>query len=179
MTVDRYNAIYNSLKQNRTDFDNEVERIENDHEELRRFNEEELKNALDKVYALEDKALMVRRAFRGYGFKNARDEIYQKLYLIVGFTSDERIYKLPTNKRMLNEMCENLESIIDDFFNEIGYGRPKEITPLTDDNQEDENVLKKVREDAYAAKLDPTLVDPGVKERAEKLEKLIKSQRRT
>ena len=174
MTPEKYNKIRESLKKNREEFDSNVKNIENRYDSLKRFDDDELNKALDKVYELEDKALMVRRAFQGDQYRYARYQLINKLYLIVGSNYDERLAKLPTNKRMLNEMCENLESVIDEFFKDIELERPKNIDRLTKHNQEDEKVLKKVREDALKATYDESQRDPGVKERAEKLEKANK-----
>ncbi|MDP4448468.1 coagulase domain-containing protein [Staphylococcus hyicus] len=172
LTHERYEKIYENLKQNKNRFLEDVDSIEASNEDLKRFSGVEQENALEKVYTLEDKALMVRRAFRGYDeYKEARSQLYNKLYLIVGSNYDERLDKLPTNKRMLDEMCEDLETIIDEFFKDIKLERPLNIERISAKNQDDVQVLKKVREDAQKAKYNESFRDPGVKERAEKLQK--------
>ncbi|SUK17560.1 staphylocoagulase [Staphylococcus agnetis] len=171
LTQERYESIYHNLEKNRDDFYYAVYDIENNNDELRRFNSKDQKEALKKVYELEDKALMAARALAFEEYKEDVENLYNKLDIIVGKSYTERSLKLPTNKRLLDEMCDNLETIIDEFFKDIKLARPLSIEPLTAKNQDDERVLNKVWKDAKAAKLDPTLVDPGVKERAEKLEK--------
>ncbi|QDW99617.1 hypothetical protein DWB91_11030 [Staphylococcus agnetis] len=169
LTHERYKSVYDTLKKNKLDFEKEVNVIEENNVDLRRFDYKDQSDALKKVYELEDKALMSARAFAFLRYKDDIDNLYNKLDIIVGKTPEERKVRIPTNKRMLDETCENLETIIDEFFKDIGYERPKEIEPLTSENQDNENVLRKVRNDAKEAKLNPHLVDPGVKKRADKL----------
>ncbi|MGV3224828.1 coagulase domain-containing protein [Staphylococcus hyicus] len=169
LTHERYKSVYDTLKKNKLDFEKEVNVIEENNVDLRRFDYKDQSDALKKVYELEDKALMSARAFAFLRYKDDIDNLYNKLDIIVGKTTEERKVRIPTNKRMLDETCENLETIIDEFFKDIGYERPKEIEPLTSENQDNENILSKVRNDAKEAKLNPHLVDPGVKKRADKL----------
>lgn len=173
LTVERFNKIRESLIQNKNIFMSEVSDIESKNDELRRFTEDEFHKGLEKVYELEDKALMVRRAFRGNDYKDARIQLYNKLYLIVGSTYDERINKLPTNKRLLDEMCENLETTIDEFFKDVKLERPKSIERLTQENQEDEKAFSKVREDAKKATEDPQYRDSNVDLRAKKADERL------
>lgn len=48
---------------------------------------------------------------------------------------------------------EDLETIIDEFFEEIGLARPKEIPVLTRENEKDSAVKAKLRQDAQDAKM--------------------------
>ncbi|AJC97036.1 coagulase domain-containing protein [Staphylococcus hyicus] len=170
MTSQKYNIIREKLKQNKIEFITKVKEIESTKKDLKRFKEgdDDFYKAIDKVYELEDKVFMVMSSFSSRKNSDALDELYNKLFLIVGTTPEERLDKLPKNQRMLGEMCENLETIIDDFFKEIGYERPKDIVPLTDDNKDDFEARKKLREAALKANTDESFRDPNVKVRAEK-----------
>ncbi|MCO4329897.1 hypothetical protein MTQ87_10110 [Staphylococcus hyicus] len=177
LTVYRYNKIYESLKQNKEEFIAKAEKIENSNNDLMRFNDWEIDKALDEVYELEDKLLMVANVF--YKHKEAKINMYNKRNLIMAYTKDENGYRvplnIPRNKRMLNEIKEDLETIIDEFFEDIELARPVNIPKLTDANRDDMNTINKIKKDAEDAKLNPQLVDPGVKERAKKTkEKLAK-----
>ncbi|NHM73885.1 hypothetical protein G8Y85_00355 [Staphylococcus sp. 11007852] len=170
MTSQKYNIIREKLKQNKIEFITKVKEIESTKKDLKRFKEgdDDFYKAIDKVYELEDKVFMVMSSFSSRKNSDALDELYNKLFLIVGTTPEERLDKLPKNQRMLGEMCENLETIIDDFFKEIGYERPKDIVPLTDDNKDDFEARIKLREAALKANTDESFRDPNVKVRAEK-----------
>ncbi|PTH71515.1 coagulase domain-containing protein, partial [Staphylococcus agnetis] len=184
MTSDKYNKICNSLIQNKEEFMRKVKEIENNKKDLERFGEgdDEFYKAINKVYELEDKVFMVMSAFSSRKHSDALDELYEKLYIIVGTTPTERLEKLPSNQRLLDDMCENLETIIDEFFKEIDLERPREITPLTEKNKDDFDARKKVREDAKKAKLDKQFRDPNVEVRAKKakakLDKLTENSRK-
>lgn len=171
MTVKKYNKIRDSLIQNKDEFMRKVKEIESNNKNLERFTErdKEFSEGINKIYELEDQALMAMSSFTGRSYRDARDQLYYKLSLIVGSTDQERVYKLPTNRKMMDDMRENLESIIDEFFKDVKLERPKTIAPLTVENQDDVNAFKKVREDAQRAKEDESYRDPGVKERANKL----------
>lgn len=173
MTQERYKIVYEAIQNNKKEFEKEITKIEQENPHLKRFHDrdEEFSKGINKIYDLEDKALMAIVSFKGRTYRDARDDLYYKLSLIVGSTDQERVDKLPTNRKMMEEMSENLETIIDEFFKEINLERPKTIAPLTVDNQEDVNAFKKLREDAQRAKEDENYRDPGVKERAEKLQK--------
>lgn len=181
MTQERYKTVYEALLNNKKEFEREASKIEQGNKELKRFNDEELREALGKVYDLEDKAYMVAKAFPDSSYKGARAELYNKIYLVVGYSSEERTDKLPINQRMVKEMCENLETIIDEFFKDIGHERPLNIEPLTDQNKDNKEVINKVRTDAENAKNNPNLVDPGVQQRAdraaERLAKMTKASK--
>ncbi|PTH56780.1 coagulase domain-containing protein [Staphylococcus agnetis] len=176
MTQERYKLVYEALQKNKKEFIEEVEKIEQENPHLTRYfdRDKEFSEGINKVYDLEDQALMAMSSFIGRPYKDARDQLYYKLSLIVGSTDQERVDKLPTNRKMMDDMRENLETIIDEFFKDVKLERPKTIAPLTVENQDDINAFKKVREDALKAKNDEKFRDPGVKERAEKLEKANK-----
>lgn len=175
LTHERYNRIYENLKKNRNDFDREVYLIEESNNELKRFDRNQQVSELSKVYDLEDKIYMIAKAFSEREHIGARVQLFNKLNLIVGYLPEERSDKLPTNQRMVNEMCEDLETIIDEFFQDIGYKRPTHITPLTEENKDDLDAVRKVREAAEQAKNNNDLVDPGVQQRADRAaERLVK-----
>lgn len=90
----------------------------------------------------------------------ARASLYQKLDLSIGYTDNERKEKKAINQRMLDRKVEDLETIIDEFFEEIGLARPKEIPVLTRENEKDSAVKAKLRQDAQDAKNDASLRHP-------------------
>lgn len=92
----------------------------------------------------------------GYTFGNvggARTNLYSKLDLILGYEDYERKYKQPTNSRMLNEKMEDLETIIDEFFEEIGKQRPINIPTLASEKEKETNAknANKLRADTEDA----------------------------
>ncbi|NJH99325.1 hypothetical protein GLV88_02465 [Staphylococcus hyicus] len=175
LTQERYKKVYDALIKNKEDFNHDVSVIESKYKDLQRYNnDDEFFSDLYKLYDLEDKALMSARAFSGPNYKDARykdarQSLYTKLDLIVGNTSNERKERLPLNKRMFKETHENLETVIDEFYKEIGFERPLTIEPLTEDNKNNVTVLSQVRENAQKAKDNENFRDPGVKQRADKL----------
>ncbi|MCQ9301450.1 hypothetical protein BUZ56_02005 [Staphylococcus hyicus] len=173
LTHERYNRIYENLKKNRNDFDRDVYLIEESNNELKRFDRNQQASELRKVYDLEDKIYMIAKAFSEREHIGARVQLFNKLNLIVGYLPEERSDKLPTNQRMVNEMCEDLETIIDEFFQDIGYKRPTHITPLTEENKDDLDAVRKVREAAEQAKNNNDLVDPGVQQRVDRAAKRL------
>lgn len=175
MTPEKYNKIRESLQKNKVDFIRKVKEIERNNKDLERFKEGDKRfyEAVDKVYELEDKVYMVISAFTNRKYDDAVDELYEKLFLIVGTNPTERVNKFPTNQRMLENMCENLETIIDDFFKDIELERPKEIPPLTKKNKDDFAAREKVRADAKKAKYNKEYRDPNVELRAKKAEEKL------
>lgn len=175
LTHQRYQKIYDNLTKNKNEFEKEVKEIENNNKELKRFNDEEFYKAQDEIYDLEHKALMVAKTFTEE--QEARIDLYSKLNMIMAYKRDENNYKvptnIPTNKRMLSEMKEDIETIIDEFFKDIGSKRPTNIPVLTEENKNDSKVKDKLREDTEKAKNNESLVDPGVKERADRAEKRL------
>lgn len=173
LTEERYERIYQNLKQNRRDFDRDVYLIEENNSELKRFDSNQQALALRKVYDIEDKVYMVAKAFPEKKHIGARVQLFNKLNLIVGYLPEERSDKLPTNQRMVNEMCEDLETIIDEFYHDIGHKRPLNIEPLNENNKDNEDVIRKVKEDSIKATDDITLRDSNVELRAKKAEERL------
>lgn len=169
LTQQRYASIYSALQKNRIDFEKEVKKIEEMHPDLQRFNYVKQDEADRKLNELENKALMLAKTF--WRQDEAILNLYNKLDMIVGYTEEERYYKKPTNERMLKESILNLETVIDEFFEEIDLARPQFIPALTKTNGNDKGIKNKLREDARAAKQNPNLIDSGVKERANKANK--------
>ncbi|EPD50937.1 hypothetical protein HMPREF1208_01168 [Staphylococcus sp. HGB0015] len=157
LTYQRYISIYNDLKKNKSDFDREIEDIENKNKDLKSFNRKDQYDANIKINELENKILML-----GQAFSKTEDvqSLYTRLDLIVGYKTKEREWRKPINKRMLDQKVEDLETIIDEFFEEIGLARPKDIPVLTETNKNDENLKNKLREDAKKAKDDERLRHP-------------------
>lgn len=183
LTQERYEKVYQNLKQNREDFDDDVKSVENKNQELKRFNESDQENANKEIVDLENKVLMVAKAFPGQ--HEARANLYNKLDMIMAYEEvkpKEIISKnIPRNNRLLVDLKEDLETIIDEFFAEIDLARPSNIPMLTEDNEHDVSIRKKLREDAENAKNNPNLVDPGVQQRAdrtaERLAKMTKASK--
>ncbi|HHA2987173.1 TPA: von Willebrand factor binding protein Vwb [Staphylococcus aureus] len=160
MTHERYLKIYDSLKENKKEFELEEKKITNHNDDLKRFNEEEIYEARLSLNTIENQVLML-----GYAFgdkKEVREDLYNKLDLIMGVSDSEREQQTPKNKRMFDEKVEDLESIIDEFFEEIGENRPENIPALTydDSKTETENKIKNrelaeiLKADTKAAKTD-------------------------
>ncbi len=105
--------IYESLQENKKEFDIESKKIEEKHPELKRYGNEEEYQANVKLNELENKVLMLGYAF--FGNKDARENLYNKLDMIVGLSKNEREDKIPKNKRMFEDRIKDLESIIDEF----------------------------------------------------------------
>ncbi|HHA5986088.1 TPA: von Willebrand factor binding protein Vwb [Staphylococcus aureus] len=152
ITQERYKYIYDKLKSNNDEFMREIKEIKDSHPDLKEFDANQQHESDVKFNDLENKVLML-----GYAFKNeseARLNLYSKLDLILGYKSYERLYKKPTNSRMLKEKIEDLESIIDEFFEEINKERPKDIPMLTEDKNHNQTMALKLKEDTEAAKND-------------------------
>ncbi|HFF0584752.1 TPA: coagulase domain-containing protein, partial [Staphylococcus aureus] len=71
-----------------------------------------------------------------------------------GTTEQERQNMLPTNERMRKIKIEDLETIIDEFFNDIGEKRPENIPALTNDEHKNKEMVTKLKSDTEAAKKD-------------------------
>ncbi|PTH65381.1 coagulase [Staphylococcus agnetis] len=167
LTQERYQTIYDSLKQNKKDFDDEVKKIEDDHPDLKRFDWSQKHKAKREVFELEHKALMLPVAFKEH--KETRDNLYNKLDMLLGFKKDERQLKEPTNERMLKDIKESLETIIDEFFKDIKAVRPVNIPILTEYNKDSYDVKKQLRDDTEAATRDDKYADSNFRKRADKL----------
>ncbi|EOD4272286.1 coagulase domain-containing protein [Staphylococcus pseudintermedius] len=160
LTHQRYEAIYNALKENKSDFDREITELNEKHSDLKTFNRQEQNDADQKLNDLENQALMLGQTFIYQG--DAIFNLYNKLDMSIGNLDYEREEKKAINKRMLDKKVEDLETIIDEFFEEIGLARPKEIPVLTRENEKDSTVKAKLRQDAQDAKNDASLRHPRV-----------------
>ncbi|UXU54876.1 hypothetical protein MUA11_11415 [Staphylococcus agnetis] len=184
MTIQRYNKILESLKENKNEFLSKAQEIESKNDDLRRFNDEEMDRALEKAYDIEDRGLMAANVFRDDLV--ARYNLYHKLNIIMGYTKDDKGYKIPTNiprnERMLKNITEDLETAIDEFFEEIQVVRPINIPKLTSNNKDNVNIINQLKSDAERAKTDATYKDPNVEKRAEQakaeLAKLTENSRK-
>lgn len=125
LTHQRYEAIYNALKENKSDFDREITELNEKHPELKTFNQQQQTEADQKLNDLENQVLMLGQTFTRK--TDARANLYQKLDMSIGNLDYEREEKKPINKRMLDRKIEDLETIIDEFFEETDLARPKEI----------------------------------------------------
>ncbi|HHP5455886.1 TPA: von Willebrand factor binding protein Vwb [Staphylococcus aureus] len=152
LTHGRYTAIYNAIKENKNEFEKNVENIESKHLDLKRFDEDKDYEARVKLNELENKVLMLGQAFPDK--VDARESLYNKLDMIVGLSNDEIEERHPQNERLLKERVEDLETIIDEFFNDIGENRPENISPLTNNEYKNKEMITKLKSDTEAAKND-------------------------
>ena len=153
LTHGRYTAIYNAIKENKMNSKN-VENIESKHLDLKRFDEDKDYEARVKLNELENKVLMLGQAFPDK--VDARESLYNKLDMIVGLSNDEIEERHPQNERLLKERVEDLETIIDEFFNDIGENRPENISPLTNNEYKNKEMITKLKSDTEAAKMTKT-----------------------
>ncbi|HDT6179855.1 TPA: coagulase, partial [Staphylococcus aureus] len=88
--------------------------------------------------------------------KNEVEDLYNKLDMILGYKDEERKKKRATNQRMFNNKKEDLETIIDEFFGEIGQQRPTSIPTLAPKEEKETNIknANKLKSDTEAAKSD-------------------------
>ncbi|HDR2227667.1 TPA: coagulase, partial [Staphylococcus aureus] len=126
--------------------------IESKHLDLKRFDEDKDYEARVKLNELENKVLMLGQAFPDK--VDARESLYNKLDMIVGLSNDEIEERHPQNERLLKERVEDLETIIDEFFNDIGENRPENISPLTNNEYKNKEMITKLKSDTEAAKND-------------------------
>lgn len=152
LTHGRYTAIYNAIKENKNEFEKNVEKIESKHLDLKRFDEDKDYEARVKLNELENKVLMLGQAFPDK--VDARESLYNKLDMIVGLSNDEIEERHPQNERLLKERVEDLETIIDEFFNDIGENRLENISPLTNNEYKNKEMITKLKSDTEAAKND-------------------------
>ncbi|EII2707204.1 coagulase [Staphylococcus pseudintermedius] len=160
LTYQRYKAVYDALEENKKDFDREIAELNDKHPELKTFDSKHQSEADQKLNDLENQALMLGQTFIYQG--DAIFNLYNKLDMSIGNLDYEREEKKAINKRMLDKKVEDLETIIDEFFEEIGLARPKEIPVLTRENEKDSAVKAKLRQDAQDAKNDASLRHPRV-----------------
>nr|WP_246864148.1 coagulase domain-containing protein [Staphylococcus sp. 11007852] len=169
LTYERYVHVFESLLKNRQDFAEESRKIQEKYSDLKRYTKEEKYKAGWEINQLENKILMIGNTFTRK--TDAVQNMYNKLDVVIGISDYDRDYNTPRNKRMFEKMKEDLETIIDQFFEEAELARPKNIPALSASNEKDFSLRKKLRQDANAAKNDARLVDPGVKIRADKVKK--------
>ncbi|HAR6319180.1 TPA: coagulase [Staphylococcus pseudintermedius] len=160
LTHQRYDTVYKSLEENKKDFEREIKKLNEQHSDLKTFNRQEQNDADQKLNDLENQALMLGQTFTRK--TDARANLYQKLDLSIGYKTKEREEKKAINQRMLDRKVEDLETIIDEFFEEADLARPKEIPVLTRENENDSAVKAKLRKDAQDAKNDASLRHPRV-----------------
>lgn len=158
LTYQRYKAVYDALEENKKDFDREIAELNEQHSELKTFDSKQQSEADQKLNDLENQVLMLGKTF--IRKDEARASLYQKLDLSIGYTDNERKEKKAINQRMLDRKVEDLETIIDEFFEEADLARPKEIPVLTRENEKDNKVKNKLRKDANKAKADEKLRHP-------------------
>ncbi|WP_105989228.1 coagulase domain-containing protein [Staphylococcus agnetis] len=170
LTYQRYYNIFKKLEKNREEFFKEIEKIESANLELKRFDDETQYKKGFEINQLENKILMVGKAFIKQN-PLAVQNMYHQLDMVLGKTDKEYKKMIPTNERMFKIKSQDLESIIDGFFEEINLARPKNIIPLTKENEDNEQLQQKLRDDAKAAKENEHLRDPKAKERADKFKK--------
>ncbi|HDT6322858.1 TPA: von Willebrand factor binding protein Vwb [Staphylococcus aureus] len=150
LTHGRYTAIYNAIKENKNEFEKNVENIESKHLDLKRFDEDKDYEARVKLNELENKVLMLGQAFPDK--VDARESLYNKLDMIVGLSNDEIEERHPQNERLLKERVEDLETIIDEFFKDINENRPANIPALTSDKENNRSMALKLKQDTEEAK---------------------------
>ncbi|WP_186434614.1 coagulase domain-containing protein [Staphylococcus agnetis] len=113
LTYERYKEIFESLLENRKEFAAKAREIQESHDDLRRFSKTEKYDAGWEINQLENKILMIGRTFTKK--VDAVQNMYNKLDVVVGISDYDRDYNAPRNKRMLEKMKEDLETIIDQF----------------------------------------------------------------
>ncbi|HHV8709231.1 TPA: coagulase domain-containing protein [Staphylococcus aureus] len=155
LTHERYTSVFESLKQNKNDFLRDIEEIKRNYSDLLDFAEDKQSYADQQINNLENQILML-----GYTFyktnKDAVDDLYNKLDLILGYSEKERKTKEVVNKRMLDNKIEDLETIIDEFFEDIGTHRPNNIPILASEKDKELNLKNTVelKSDIEIAKSD-------------------------
>ncbi|AKS68906.1 coagulase [Staphylococcus schleiferi] len=152
LTYQRYLSIYTSLINNRDDFEREINQINQENQDLVPFDYESQYEADVKINKLENQILMLAQTF--YNQKDSITNMYNKLDLTVGDKQSERLEKQAVNQRMLEHKVEDLETIIDEFFVDIDRVRPNDIPVLTEQNRNNSQIKKKLRDDAEKAKTD-------------------------
>ncbi|KFE42459.1 coagulase domain-containing protein [Staphylococcus agnetis] len=170
LTYKRYYSIFENLEKNREEFFNEVRKIESRNYDLKRFDETTQHHKGFEINQLENKILMIGKAFINEN-PLAVQNLYHQLDMVLGSTNKEYKKMVPTNERMFKIKSQDLESIIDGFFEDINLARPQNIIPLNEKNEFDEQLHKQLRDDAKAAKDNEQLRDPKAKERADKFKK--------
>ncbi|MCO4346769.1 hypothetical protein MTQ93_12075, partial [Staphylococcus agnetis] len=173
LTHSRYISVYKSLKENKAAFENKLKQIGEKHPDLKEFDYSQQEEANKIINTLENKIILIGNTFTKK--KDAVQNMYNKLDIVVGVSDYDRVYNTPRNKRMLEKMKEDLETIIDEFFEEAELARPKNIPAMSAESDKNKIMINQLRKSAYAAKEDESLVDPNVKIRAEKVEESFKT----
>ncbi|HFO0984538.1 TPA: von Willebrand factor binding protein Vwb [Staphylococcus aureus] len=150
LTHQRYLAIHEAIKENKNEFERKTQDIESRNPDLKKFDRDKDYEVRVKLNELENKVLMLGHAFPNK--HEARENLYNKLDLIVGRSDDEREERYPQNDRLSKERVEDLESIIDEFFVEINENRPLNIPALVESNEENIEMAKKLKADTEEAK---------------------------
>lgn len=150
LTHQRYLAIHEAIKENKNEFERKTQDIESRNPDLKKFDRDKDYEVRVKLNELENKVLMLGHAFPNQ--HEARENLYNKLDLIVGRSDDEREERHPQNDRLSKERVEDLESIIDEFFVEINENRPLNIPALVESNEENIEMAKKLKADTEEAK---------------------------
>lgn len=150
LTHQRYLAIHEAIKENKNEFERKTQDIESRNPDLKKFDRDKDYEVRVKLNELENKVLMLGHAFPNK--HEARENLYNKLDLIVGRSDDEREERHPQNDRLSKERVEDLESIIDEFFVEINENRPLNIPALIESNEENIVMAKKLKADTEEAK---------------------------
>ncbi|HDI7565823.1 von Willebrand factor binding protein Vwb [Staphylococcus aureus] len=155
LTHERYLTVFDSLKENKNEFLKEIEEINIKNPELKEFDIEQQNKADLELNTLENQALMIGYTFYSSN-KNEVEDLYNKLDMILGYKDEERKKKKATNQRMFNNKKEDLETIIDKFFGEIGQQRPTSIPTLAPKEEKETNTnnANKLKYDTEAAKSD-------------------------
>ncbi|NDP54576.1 von Willebrand factor binding protein Vwb [Staphylococcus aureus] len=155
LTHERYRSVFDALKENKNDFLKEVEEINNKNPELKEFDNEEQTKADIELNTLENQILMIGHTFYSSN-KIEVEDLYNKLDMILGYSDEERKSKKVINKRMLDNKKEDLETIIDEFFEDIGTHRPNNIPVLASKKDGELNLRNKtqLKIDAEIAKSD-------------------------
>ncbi|MBE5675297.1 von Willebrand factor binding protein Vwb [Staphylococcus sp. SS87] len=152
LTHQRYSSIYTTIQEIKSEFEKEVKKIETSNQDLKTFDEAKDNEVRTTLNELENKVLMLGQAFPDK--VEARMDLYNKLDMIVGFSEDEREERHPQNERLLKERIEDLETIIDEFFKDIGENRPEKISALTSNEHKNKEMIAKLKSDTEAAKTD-------------------------
>lgn len=150
LTHQRYLAIHEAIKENKNEFERKTQDIESRNPDLKKFDRDKDYEVRVKLNELENKVLMLGHAFPNK--HEARENLYNKLDLIVGRSDNEREERHPQNDRLSKERVEDLESIIDEFFVEINENRPLNIPALVESNEENIEMAKKLKADTEEAK---------------------------
>ncbi|WP_086428747.1 coagulase domain-containing protein [Staphylococcus cornubiensis] len=158
LTYQRYIAVYNELVKNKEDFEKEIAELNKKHPDLKTFNHRDQDRAEQQLNDLENQILMLGQTFTDN--VDARNNLYNKLDMSIGYTKKERKEKQAVNQRMLDRKVEDLETIIDEFFEEIDLARPIEIPVLSAENEKDDSVKNQLRDDAKKAKENENLRHP-------------------